>query len=135
MPIANHISPHTEIRAVVTVMKSNLNPNFVHETKLALALCKNLRAFQCSIPNILPMILPSLQNKERLESVRINAHLTTEQSKTLLKFGRLKSLTLEFASWSVVDLLPIWAETISRTLTTLTLYVRWLVFSNSSLFF
>jgi len=73
------------------------------------------------------MILPSLQDKGRLEGVRINAHLTTEQSKTLLKFGKLKNLTLEFASWNVVDLLPTWAETISRTLTTLTLYVRSLV--------
>jgi len=74
------------------------------------------------------MMLPSLQDKESLESVRINAHMTTEQSKTLLKFGKLKSLTLEFASWNVVDLLPAWAETISRTLTTLTLYVRSLLF-------
>lgn len=125
--IVNHISPHIEIRAVVTVMKSHLNPNFVRETKLALALCKNLQTFWCTIPNILPMIFPSLQDKERLESMRINAHLTTEQSKTLLKFGKLKSLTIEFASWNVVDLLPTWAERISRTLTTLTLYVRWLL--------
>ena len=73
------------------------------------------------------MILPSLQDKESLESMRINAHLTTEQSKTLLKFGKLKSLTIEFASWNVVDLLPTWAETISRTLTILTLYVRWVL--------
>ncbi|KIM41365.1 hypothetical protein M413DRAFT_445384 [Hebeloma cylindrosporum] len=120
--LAVHVR-NIEIRAVVTVMKSHLNPNFVRETRLALGLCKNLRTFRCTIPNILPMILPSLQDKERLENVRINAHLTMEQSKTLLKFAGLKSLALEFASWSVVDLLPTWAETVSSTLTTLTLYM------------
>ena len=70
------------------------------------------------------MLLPGLQEKERLEKVRIFANLLPDQAKMLVNIKNLQHLSLEFASWSVVDLLPSWTQSLASTLTSLTLYVR-----------
>lgn len=96
-------------------------------------MCKNLKRFLCTVPNILAIFLPSLQEKSRLEHIRIHANLSTNQSKMLTNFEKLQSLVLESASWNVVDLLPSWAGIIQKTLTCLTLYVNF--YTPSSCFF
>ncbi|KJA23864.1 hypothetical protein HYPSUDRAFT_39391 [Hypholoma sublateritium FD-334 SS-4] len=120
-----HIGVHVrniEIRSV-PMLKSRLHPTFVRECREALQLCRNLRIFKCTVPGVLPMFLPSLGNKERLESIRIHASLTSDQAKMLAKLGNLHHLALEFATWNVVDMLPSWTQSMSKTLSDLTLYM------------
>lgn len=116
-----------ELRAASTV-KSRLHPIFVHECTEAIKRCKNLKRFLCTIPNILAMLLPSFPEKGRLEHIRIYADLTTDQRKMLTSFEKLQSLTLEFATWNVVDIFPSWAGILQKTLTSLTLHVSFCTF-------
>ena len=116
-----------ELRGVPT-LKSRLHPTFVGECTEAVRICKNLNRFLCTSPNILAIFLPSLQEKSRLEHIRIHANLTTNQTKMLTNFEKLKSLVLESATWSVVDLLPSWAGILQKSLTCLTLYVGFYAF-------
>ena len=111
-----------ELRTAPTV-KSSLHPIFVRECSEAIRTCKNLKRFHCTVPNMLAIFLPSLREMDRLEHVRIHASLTTDQAKMLTTFEKLQSLTLEFATWNVVDLLPSWAGILQNSLTSLTLYV------------
>ena len=105
------------------MLKSRLHPTFVRECKEALQLCKNLRIFKCTVPGVLSMFLPSLGNKDRLENIRIHANLTSDQARMLTKLGNLNCLALEFATCNVVDMLPSWTQSMSKTLSDLTLYV------------
>lgn len=123
-----------ELRTAPT-LKSRLHPIFVRECTDAIQKCKNLKRFYCTVPNILAIFLPSLQEKDRLEHVRIYANLTTDQTKMLISFEKLQSLTLEFATWNVVDLLPSWAGILQKTLTSLTLYVSFLYLCIVAIFF
>ena len=116
-----------ELRAIPT-LKSRLHPVFVRECTEGIRMCKNLKRFLCTVPNILAIFLPSLQEKSRLEHIRIHASLTTNQTKMLTNFEKLQSLVLESATWNVVDLLPSWAGIIQKTLTCLTLYVSFYSF-------
>jgi hypothetical protein len=125
---------YLELRAVPT-LKSRLHPIFVRECTEAIRLCKNMKLFVCTVPNILAISLPSLQEKNRLEHIRIHANLTTDQAKMLTKFEKLQSLVLESATWNVVDLLPSWAGTLQKTLTCLTLYVSFHTFCSCFFFF
>ena len=77
---------------------------------------------------MLAIFLPSLREKSQLEHIRIHANLTTDQAKMLPDFKRLQTLSLEFATWNVVDLFPSWARTLQTTLTSLTLYVSSITF-------
>ena len=94
------------------------------ECREALKLCKNLVTFACTVPNVLAMLLPSLQEKPRLNDIRVHANLTTLQAQLLAKIKNLTSISIEFASWTVVHCLPSWMESLSNTLNTLVLYVR-----------
>ena len=111
-----------ELRAVPT-LKSRLHPIFLGECTESIRMCKNLKRFHCTVPNILAIFLPSLQEKSRLEHMRVHASLSTNQTKMLTNFAKLESLVLESATWNVVDLLPSWAGILQKTLTCLTLYV------------
>lgn len=91
-------------------------------------MAKNLASFRCTVPGILPLFLPFLEEKERLETLLVHANLKTDTAKMLAKLNRLQRLTLEFATWNVVDLLPSWSQNLSQTLTTLSLFVRHLTF-------
>ncbi|KAF8805610.1 hypothetical protein BYT27DRAFT_7142389 [Phlegmacium glaucopus] len=120
-----HLAIHVrsiELRTAPT-LKSHLHPIFVRECTQAIQRCKNLKRFHCTVPNILAIFLPSLREKDQLEHVRIHANLTTDQAKMLTNFERLQYLSLEFATWNVVDLLPSWAGVLKTTLTSLTLYM------------
>jgi len=55
--------------------------------------------------------------------LRINARFSTTQAATLAKLGKIEKLSLDFGSWEVMDVLPRWAESIGKSLTTLTLYM------------
>lgn len=112
-----------EIRSVPR-LKSRLHPVFIRECRDALQLCKNLRTFSCTVPGILSIFLPSLARKECLQSLRIHANLTTDQAKMLAQFDKLQNLSIEFATWNVADMLPSWSQSISKTLSDLTLFVR-----------
>ncbi|KAF9484083.1 hypothetical protein BDN70DRAFT_903847 [Pholiota conissans] len=121
----SHLAIHVrniEIRSV-PMLKSRLHPIFVRECKEALQLCKNLNTFKCTVPSVLAVFLPSLQDKQRLENLRIHANLTTDQSQMLQNLIKLQSLAVEFATWNVVDMLPKWTSSISETLSSLTLYM------------
>lgn len=87
------------------------------------SLCKNLGSFTCTI-DIMPNFLPVLRNKASLEQMRIIANFSTDQAELVTKISGLRSLTLDSASWNVVDALPKWAEVLKLTLTSLTLHVR-----------
>ena len=116
-----------ELRAVPT-LKSRPHPIFLRECTESIRLCKNLKRFVCTVPNILAILLPSLQEKNRLEHIRIHANLSTDQTKMLTNFEKLQSLVLESATWNVVDFLPSWAGILQKTLTCLTLYVSFYSF-------
>ncbi|KAF8957516.1 hypothetical protein BDZ97DRAFT_1845991 [Flammula alnicola] len=120
-----HLGVHVrniEIRSVPTV-KLRVHPVFARECRDALRLCRNLKTFKCTVPGVLAMFLPSLQDKPRLESVRIHANLTTDQAQMLLKMNKLQSLSVEFATWNVVDLLPSWTQSLVKSLTSVCLYM------------
>jgi hypothetical protein len=77
----------------------------------------------CS-PSQIQAFLPPLQKFSQLESLRINAQLAAEQTEMLVQLSGVKNLTLDFASWHVVDALPRWAaEKLAPTLTCLTIFV------------
>lgn len=116
----------SEIRYAPNVMPnlSCPHPEFIRECSYAIDICHNLTTFKCIGPNILPYFVKSLQGKPRLECLRVNANLSTDQSKILIQLQKLKTLTLEYASWNVVDVLPVWITLLKQTLTSLTLYVR-----------
>lgn len=116
----------SEIRYVPRLesnLKTQPHPRFLLECAKVLTSAVNLQTFTCTPQEILPSFLSSLPNKERLTTLRINAHLTTDQTELLTSITGLKSLTLENASWIVVDSLPKWAEKLQETLTHLTIHV------------
>jgi len=98
-----------------------LNPNFMSDCLRAIAICRNLSSFICT-PNVLPSFLHSLQGKDTLEDIRVNANLSTDQTEQLIKLRGLRTLTLDAGSWTLVDALPRWTAALRPTLTDLTLY-------------
>jgi hypothetical protein len=101
-----------------------VHPKFLSETADALRICKNLTSFVCG-PRILPALLGSLQGKERLQDLHIYASLTTTQGEMLQKITTLRSLTLDYPTWNVVDSLTRWAQSLQLTLSHLTIFVRY----------
>ncbi|TRM66963.1 hypothetical protein BD626DRAFT_452299 [Schizophyllum amplum] len=106
----------------VPLYKSNPHSVFLRDCTRTLALCTNLQTFRCSVPSF-PCFLPSLENKPRLTSMRINGFLTTKQVELLLQLTSLESLVVDSASWTLIDALPRWAASLKETLESLTLYV------------
>ncbi|KAG2007242.1 hypothetical protein CC2G_014953 [Coprinopsis cinerea AmutBmut pab1-1] len=100
------------------------HPTFMRECAKAMAQCRNLMTFKCSLPNVVPSFLTSLQSKQRLTTLRIYASLTTEQTRLLSKIQGVENLVLEFASWNVIDALPRWVENgLSKSLRSLAFYM------------
>jgi len=102
----------------------HVHPSFLSETADALQVCKNLKSFACG-QTILPALLGSLGGKERLEDVHICAAFTIAQGEMLQNIKTLRSLTLDYPTWNVVDSLPRWAQSLQRTLVHLTIFVRY----------
>ena len=118
-----------DIRAVPTTRAGLLHPTFMAHSARALASCPNLRAFTCTLPNVLPPFLPLLarprpHHRISLRHLRINGALTTPQVQLLVRVTALESLTLDAGTWNVVDALPGWMVRLAGTLVSLTLYVR-----------
>jgi len=101
-----------------------VHPSFLSETSDTLKICRNLKSFVCS-QKILPALLGSLEGKERLEDVHILAAFTATQMEMLQKITTLRSLTLDYPTWNVIDSMPRWAQSLQRTLVHLTLYVSY----------
>jgi len=112
----------SEIR-VVPRIKSSPHPVFMRECREALVLCHNLRMFNCAACNVLPILLPSLQETTRLRDLRVYSNLTTLQAKMLTSIKNLTNVSIEFASSNVVVNLPSWMQILSNTLHSLTLFV------------
>lgn len=103
---------------------SQAHPAFLRDCIDVIAKSSNLISFTCTPFNSLPPFLSSLQEKGRLQSLRISASsLASEASAKLLHLSGIKSLTLENASWIVVDSLPKWMESLQSSITHLTLYM------------
>lgn len=104
-------------------IKKQPHPTFMRECTKSMALCRNLTSFKCTIPNVLPSFLISLQHKSRLKTLRVYSNVTTEQSRLLQKISTLENLVLEFASWNILNVLPAWTTTLRSSLRTLVLYM------------
>ncbi|KAH9854614.1 hypothetical protein C2E23DRAFT_817214 [Lenzites betulinus] len=117
--LASHVR-HIDIRAIPTV-KYAPQPKFALDCSRALAICKNLASFTCTL-DVLPSFLPSLQGKESLETLRFVGNLTTDQSEQLARITGLRDLTIDSSSWNVVDIFPRWMEALGPTLTSLSLH-------------
>ncbi|CAK5266867.1 unnamed protein product [Mycena citricolor] len=113
---------HVDIRTV-PVVKSQYNARFLSECTHALDLCPNITSFRCSIQAVTAPFLTPLIEKERLHDLRINANLTTEQSAKIVQLRRVRHLTLDFASWNLVNMLPLWVGRLQGWLLHLTLFM------------
>lgn len=119
--LAVHVR-HIAIQCAPSIAIGQVHPKFLSETADALRVCKNLTSFVCG-PRILPALLGSLQGKERLQDVHIYAALTTTQGEMLQKITTLRSLTLDYPTWNVVDSLTRWAQSLQLTLSYLTIFM------------
>lgn len=121
--LAVHVR-HIGINCPPFIAVGQVHPIFLSEAANALQVCKNLKSFVCG-QKILQTLLGSLEGKERLEDVHICAALTNAQGQMLQNIKTLRSLTLDYPTWNVVDLLPRWAQSLQRTLVHLTIFVRY----------
>ncbi|KAG1737575.1 uncharacterized protein EDB91DRAFT_1140778 [Suillus paluster] len=119
--LAVHVR-HINIHCTPFIVSGQVHSNFLSETADALRACKNLTSFVCG-SRILPALLGSLQGKERLEDIHIHAAFTTTQGEMLQKITTLRSLTLDYPTWNVVDSLTRWAQSLQRTLMHLTIFM------------
>ncbi|OAX42222.1 hypothetical protein K503DRAFT_734052 [Rhizopogon vinicolor AM-OR11-026] len=119
--LAVHVR-NIDINCPPLVAIGHVHPSFLSETADALQVCKNLTSFACG-QKILPALLGSLQGKERLEDVHICAAFTTAQGEMLQKITTLRSLTLDYPTWNVVDSLPRWTQSLQQTLVHLTIFM------------
>ncbi|RPD61711.1 hypothetical protein L226DRAFT_506817 [Lentinus tigrinus ALCF2SS1-7] len=116
--LAKHVR-HIDLRAIPTV-KFLPQPKFMDDCMRTLSLCKNLGSFTCTL-DVMPSFLLCLQDKQALQQLRIIANFTSDQVTQVTKISGLNALTLDSASWNVVDALPRWSATLGPTLTSLTL--------------
>lgn len=118
----------TDIRTIPKVKANNqYHPGFLRDCIEVLSIVSNLISFTCTA-DVLPSFLLALQRKERLKDIRINANLTEAQAGKLIELERLRNITLDFPTSHVISVLPDWAHSLQRTLTSLTLYVSPLLF-------
>jgi hypothetical protein len=81
-----------EIRTVPILLAAP-HPQFLQECIQALKLCRNLSALRCTV-NMLPSLLNSLSDKPRLQTLRLNANLTTHGAVILTRLKGLTSVTV-----------------------------------------
>jgi|ERR1700722_2848234 len=117
-----HTALFPDIRYLPKSSTTQPHPEFIRDCTSALTLCNNLTSFTYSGVH-LPPFLSSLQNKPRLQHLRVNANLTIDQTAKLAEMNSLRTLILHHASWCVVDMLPKWIGLNKTTLTNLTLWV------------
>jgi hypothetical protein len=112
------VVPNTRLK-----QRSLPDSRFLHDCVSALKISQFITSFTCTIGSALPPLLPFIQSKSRLHTLRIEAHLTEEQTKLLCQLRELHSVTLENASSAVMDALPEWADALKSTLEHLTIHV------------
>ncbi|KAI0089386.1 hypothetical protein BDY19DRAFT_942170 [Irpex rosettiformis] len=118
--LAVHVH-HIDIRMVPMVpMSIKMYPQFLSSLIQTLERCVNLKSLTCTPKDALPPLLAALDSLTSLEKIRINAHLTADQGNSLLSLKKLKSISLDGASWNVVDILPQWTLNLNTLLTCLT---------------
>ncbi|KAK7683712.1 hypothetical protein QCA50_013088 [Cerrena zonata] len=110
-----------DIRAV-PALSGSVNPQFLKDSQAVIMLCDNLLSFVCT-PNVLSHYIGQLQSRVYLDSIRVKALLKTDESSNILQLNRLRHLTLDSATWNVIDILPTWSKSLQGTLRTLTLYL------------
>lgn len=98
------------------------DPRFLRDCISALDVSEFLSSFTCTVGSALPPLLPFIQSKHRLHTLRIEARLSREQTDLLCQLHGLHSLTLENASSAVMDALPKWAKSLKSTLEHLTIH-------------
>ena len=113
-----------DIRAA-PALSGGVNPQFLKDSRSVISLCDNLLSFVC-IPDMFPPYLQELQSRKYLDSIRVKASLAIDESPLLLQLSKLRHISLDSATWNVIDVLPAWSATLHQTLRTLTLYVGWL---------
>ncbi|KAN0094643.1 hypothetical protein V8E55_002930 [Tylopilus felleus] len=123
----HHLGVHVKRIAIHAAPICQHAPNivdsvFLHDLARALQTASNLRSFVCTV-KILPPILPHLIDKRRLHHLRINAPIASRQVAVLQDRTGLHSLSLDFPSWNVIDVLPKWTASMQKTLVHLTLYM------------
>ncbi|KAI9459218.1 hypothetical protein BJY52DRAFT_1370070 [Lactarius psammicola] len=111
------VIPNTRVK-----QRSFPDPRFLRDCISALEVSDSLNSFTCTVGSALPPLLPFIQPKQRLRTLRIEARLAREQSELLCQLRGLHSLTLENASSAVMDALPKWAESLRSTLEHLTIH-------------
>ncbi|KAF9224869.1 hypothetical protein BS17DRAFT_779199 [Gyrodon lividus] len=114
--IAIHAAP------VLQPFSHKFNPTFLKDLEEAICVASNLKIFTCTI-KILPPLLPHLQDKPKLQHLRVCAPLGTRQMNVLQEVGGLKSLSLDFPTWNVIDAMPKWVGGMQKTLTHLTIFM------------
>ena len=110
-----------ELRAIPTA-KSVPEPKFMEDCVRTISICQNLGSFTCTL-DVVPNFLLALQDKPALEQMRILANFTTDQAEQVAKISGLRSLTLDYGSWNLVDALPKCSDVLKPTITSLTLHV------------
>ena len=110
--------PNTRVK-----QKTLPDPRFLRDCVSALQAADFLTSFTCTIGTALPPLLPYIQSKPRLHTLRIEARLTEEQTRLVCQLRELHSVTLENASSAVMDALPKWTESLKSTLKHLTIHV------------
>jgi len=98
------------------------DPRFLRDCISALQVTNFLTSFTCTVRSALPPLLPFIQSKPRLYTLRIAARLTEEQTELVCQLRELRSVTLENASSAVMDALPKWTESLKSTLEHLTIH-------------
>lgn len=110
----------------VPAAKGKVHPCFVRELENALKMCNNLRSLTCTISRTSRNILTSVsqqENKKYLQEIRISADkFSATEANSLLNFTSIKSLSLAWGSWSILNTLPDWSRKIRETLTRLTFF-------------
>ncbi|KAI9433027.1 hypothetical protein H4582DRAFT_1820281 [Lactarius indigo] len=103
--------------------RTSPDPRFFRDCISALEVSGSLTSFTCTVGSALPRLLPFIQSKPRLRTLRIEAGLTREQSEHLCQIRGLHSLALENASSAVMNALPKWAESLRSTMEHLTIHM------------
>lgn len=112
-----------DIRAA-PLYKGAVHTTFLKEYLRTLEMSTALFAFTCTQSILVPQSLRALQDHPNIRHIRVGPKLTSQDDcRILWRLDHLESLSLDAATWSVIDALHNWIQPMTATLTALTLYV------------